>query len=341
MKKKNYTLADLAKKLNVSATSISFILNGKAEEKRISADLKEKVLRFVEEVNYKPNLLARSFRTGKTNIIGLMVEDISNSFFSKLARLIEEKANQYGYKILYGSTGNFPDKAKELMQMFIDRRLDGYIIAPTEGIRDEIDQLVNSNVPLVLFDRHYESSQHDYVVVDNYQSAFDAVKHLVDSGFNQIGFVTINSLQQQMQQRLAGYQSAIEAYGLKPYVKVMPYNIDDAKKCKLIVDFLKKSKQLDAVFFSTNYLSINGLRAIKQLELSIPNNLGVLSFDDHVAFELHHPTITAIAQPIEEMADQLIKILFEKLSSAEQTLHQITLPGTLIFRESSQKTPLC
>jgi LacI family transcriptional regulator len=337
LKKKTYTLVDLAKKLNVSATSISFILNGKAEEKRISADLKEKVLRFVEEVNYKPNLLARSFRTGKTNIIGLMVEDISNSFFSKLARLIEEKANQYGYKILYGSTGNVPDKAKELTQMFIDRRLDGYIIAPTEGIRDEIDQLVNSRVPLVLFDRHYESSQHDYVVLDNYQCAFNAVKHLVDNGFKEIGFVTINSVQQQMQQRLAGYQAAIEAYGLKPYIKLMAYNLEDAKKCKLIVDFLKKSKQLDAVFFSTNYLSINGLRAIKELGLAIPKDLGVLSFDDHVAFELHNPTITAIAQPIDQMADQLIKILLAKLSVNEEPLHQITLPGTLISRNSSLK----
>lgn len=337
LKKKAYSLVDIAKKLNISTTTVSFILNGKAEEKRISNVLKEKVLRFVEEVNYKPNLLARSFRTGKTNIIGLMVEDISNSFFSNLARLIEEKAYKSGYKILYCSTGNDPEKAMELMQMFKDRRIDGYIITPTDGIKDEIDQLVSSGVPVILFDRKYEHTQHDFVVLDNYQSTFNAVEHLVTNGFKEIGFVTINSLQSQMQQRLSGYEAAIDKFGLKSHIKELSFNLDGANMTEYIVDFIKRKKNLDAVFFATNYLCISGLKAINQLKLSIPDDIGVVSFDDHVAFDLHNPGITAITQPIEVMAEQLINILLDKLAFTNQHVHQIILPGQLISRNSSAK----
>ncbi len=337
MKKKSYSLVDIAKKLNISTTTVSFILNGKAEEKRISTELKEKVLRFIEEINYKPNLLARSFRTGKTNIIGLMVEDISNSFFSNLARLIEEKAYKSGYKILYCSTGNDPVKAGELMQMFKDRRIDGYIITPTDGIKNEIDQLISNGIPVILFDRKFENAEYDFVVLDNYNSAYNAVEHLVSNGFKEIGFVTINSLQSQMKQRLDGYEKAIEKFKLKPYIKELSFNLDSNSMTEYIVDFLQRKKNLDAVFFATNYLGISGLKAINQLKLSIPNDLAVISFDDHVAFDLHNPPITAITQPIEIMAEQLINILLSKLAFTNKQTHQIILPGLLIHRNSTVK----
>ncbi len=337
MKKKPYSLVDIAKKFNISTTTVSFILNGKAKEKRISDELKDKVLQFVEEVNYRPNQLARSFRTGKTNIIGLMVEDISNSFFSNLARLIEEKAYKNGYKILYCSTGNDTMKARELMQMFRDRRIDGYIITPTDGIKEEIDQLISSGVPVILFDRTYDHANHDFVVLDNYNSTYHAVEHLVANGYRDIGFVTLSSLQSQMRQRLSGYEAAIEKFGLRPYVKELPYNVDSRVMCEYIIDFLQRRKNLDAVIFATNYLCISGLKAINQLQLNVPKDIGVISFDDHVAFELHEPGITAITQPIEVMAEQLINILLDKLSFKNQHMHQITLPGQLVVRNSSAK----
>ncbi len=337
MKKKPISIIDIARKFSISPTTVSFILNGKAKEKRISNELKEKVLKFVAEVGYKPNLLARSFRTGKTNIIGLMVEDISNPFFANVARLIEEKAYKNGYKILYCSTENDPAKAKELMQMFRDRHIDGYIITPTDGIKDEIDQLANSGVPVILFDRNYDNAAYDFVMLDNYQSTFNAVSHLASQGYKNIGFITINSLQSQMQQRLQGYEDAVDKLGLNPYIKELPYNLDSSATAEYIVDFLKRKKNLDALFFATNYLGISGLRAIKELQLSIPGNLAVISFDDHTIFELYTPTITAIAQPIEAMAEQLINILLDKLAFKSQAAHKVVLPGTLVIRNSTIK----
>ena len=335
MKKKVLSIIDIAKQLNVSQSTVSFILNGKSKERRISDQTTEKVLKFIEEVGYKPNLLARSLRTGKTNIIGLMVESISNPFFANVARLIEENAYKNGYKILYCSTENDPAKARELMQMFKDRHVDGYIITPTEGIKDDIDKLVNGGAPVILFDRCFENGINDYVILDNFQSTYNAVKHLIEQGYTEIGFITINSLQSQMQARLHGYEKAADDNGLNHYVKEVGFNLDDDNIVEHIVDFLKRKKKLDAIIFATNYLGINGLKAIREMRLSIPSDIAVISFDDHVAFELHTPAITCIAQPIKAMSVQLINILMHKLASKNVIHYKVTLPGVLIVRESS------
>jgi LacI family transcriptional regulator len=337
VKKKLLSIIDIAKDLNLSQSTVSFILNGKSKERRISDITTQRVLKFIEEVGYKPNLLARSFRTGKTNIIGLMVENISDPFFAKLAGLIEENAYKNGYKILYCSTENDPAKARELMQMFKDRHIDGYIITPTEGIKEDIDKLVHTGAPVILFDRHFSGGNHDYVMLDNFQSAYNAVQHLVDRGYKEIGFITINSLQSQMQERLHGYEKATDDNGLHHYVKEIGFHIEDSNVVEHIVDFLIRKNKLDAVVFSTNYLGVGGLKAIRQMGISIPSDIAVVSFDDNAVFELHTPAITAIEQPIEAMSVQLINILLDKLASKNVINHKVTVPGKLIIRDSSAR----
>ena len=266
-----------------------------------------------------------------------MVENISNPFFATLAGLIEENAYKNGFKILYCSTENDQEKARELMQLFRDRHIDGYIITPTEGIKEDIDKLVSSGKPVILFDRCFDNGNHDFVMLDNFKSTYTAMQHLVDQGYKEIGFITINSLQSQMQERLHGYEKAADDHSLNHYVKEIGFHMDDANVVEHIIDFLGRKSKLDAVIFSTNYLGINGLRAIKQMGLSIPSDIAVVSFDDNTVFELHTPTITAIAQPIEAMSEQLINILLDKLAAKHVIDHKVTLPGQLIVRGSTQK----
>src|ERR1044071_5908470 len=124
--KKKLSIHDLAKQLGVSATTISFVINGKASEKGISEQLEERVRKHIQKVGYKPNLLAQSLRTGKSKIIGMMLEDISDPFFSEIARGVEINAYNHGYKIFYVSTENDTKKTKDLLQVFRDRQVDGY-----------------------------------------------------------------------------------------------------------------------------------------------------------------------------------------------------------------------
>src|SRR5690606_17319089 len=151
---------------NVSKTTISFILNGKAKEKRISQPLVEKVLAEAENMGYRPNQFAQSLRTGRTNIIGLMVEDISNPFYASIAKLIEEKVYQNGYKIVYCSTDNDLTRGREFLTMFSTLSVDGCIIAPTQGMEDDIRSMLRKGKNVVLFDRFFGNLDAEAIMVD-------------------------------------------------------------------------------------------------------------------------------------------------------------------------------
>ncbi|MBK1440869.1 substrate-binding domain-containing protein [Parapedobacter sp. ISTM3] len=330
--KKKILISDIAKDLGVSVTTVSFILNGKAKEKRISEGLTKRVLAHVQKVGYKPNELAKSLRTGKTKIIGLVIEDISNPFFANIARLIETRAYSKGYRIIYCSTDNQPDKTIELIQLFRDRHVDGYIITPSEGVDDTIQSLINSQLPLVLFDRYIPGLATNYVVSDNVRGAYDATAHLAQQGYRRIALVTLYSSQTQMQDRMNGYMRAIDSYKLQPYVKKVNMGDDEETTVRDFHAFLQ-DQQPDAIFFATNYLAITGLKALKHYQTPLP---GVVSYDDHTLFKLFTPTITAVSQPIEAIADELINVLLNQLDGKIKEVKQIVLPSELIVRESSR-----
>nr|WP_305121161.1 substrate-binding domain-containing protein [Pedobacter xinjiangensis] len=295
-------------------------------------------MKFVEEVGYKPNVLARSLRTGKSNIIGLLVENIANPFFANIARRIEENAYKNGYKIIYSSTENDTDKTREILRIFRERHVDGYIIAPPEGIEEELTSLIKSGAPVVMFDRFlHQVAGADYVGIDGANSIYNGMKHLVDRGYRHIAFVTLDSLQSQMQERLQGYERAIGEFDINEYIKEIAYNQAEESIVRHITSFLKRKKELDAVIFATNYLGISGLKAIKSLELRIPDDLGVLVFDDHDLFELHSPSITSIGQPLQDISEKVIALLLEKLNSSPHIREPeyLTLSTALVIRDST------
>ncbi|RYE59482.1 MAG: LacI family transcriptional regulator [Sphingobacteriales bacterium] len=330
------SIADIAKRLNISVTTVSFILNGKAEEKRISKALTQKVLKYANEVGYVANHLAKSLRVGKTHILGLLVEDISNPFFARVAAAIEDIANQRGYRIFYCSSKNDTAKTLELIKVFEERQVDGYIITPAEDIQEKIRSLLLHRNKVVLFDRYFPEIDTSYVVVDSEGGAYKATKHLMEQGYKNIGFVTTFSSQTQMMSRQSGYQRALKEKKLKQHIQRVEFSNDDESIVKHIVSFIKDTKNLDAVFFATNYLGINGIEAIKRLKFEIPNRLAVVSFDDHDLFRLHSPSITAVAQPIEKMSEKLITVLLDKIENDDQLLNQhIVVSPELIIRESS------
>lgn len=336
--KKKLSISDIARSLNISVTTVSFILNGRAEEKRISEELVQRVQKHIAEVGYKPNSLARSLRTGKSNTIGLMVEDISNPFFANIARMIEDNAYKNGYKILYCSTDNDTEKTKDLIQMFQERHVDGYIIAPPEGVEEEINTLINSGSPVVLFDRNLSGVHTDYVGIDNYGSTYNAIKYLIGKGYKNIAFITLYSLQSQMKERMHGYESALAEHQLNQHIKEIPYSNDPDDIIKHVSAFLSRKKEVDAVLFGTNYLAVSGLRAIYNLGLKIPSDLAVIAFDDHDVFELSNPSITAIKQPIKEISGEVINLLLKGLKSQAKPKkpESLILETTLELRKSSK-----
>jgi LacI family transcriptional regulator len=343
--KKKRSIHDLARELNLSATTISFVLNGKAEEKRISGDVVKKVNAHVKRTGYQPNQVAKSLRTGKTKIIGMLVEDIADPFFSSIARVVEENLYKLGYKIFHSSTDNKTERAKELLRIFRERQVDGYIIAPSPGIEEDIEWLVKEGKPVVLFDRYFPKIKTKNIVIDNEGGAFKAVMHLVANGYSKIAFVTLDSDQVQMKDRLKGYNKAIVSKKLQKQVLQIGYSEyknDPLSVSVRVREYLNKNNMLDAVLFATNYLAVSGLQAIKELGLSIPEDLAVVGFDDNTHFSLFSPSVTAVAQPVGDISSLTVKELIDALGAEEK--QEKIKPGTivldteLIVRESSVRS---
>ncbi|NQX56035.1 substrate-binding domain-containing protein [Pedobacter panaciterrae] len=317
------SIKDIASKANVSITTVSFILNGKAEQMRISKAVIEKVNTIIKEFDFKPNQVARSLRTGNTQTIGLIVEDISNPFFASIARKIEDKAYKKGYKISYSSTENDPVKAKELIEMFKARQVDAYIIAPVPGLESEIKQLLTERIPVVIFDRNLPDMEVNYVVVDNFNGTYIATKHLIDSGKKNIAFVTVDLHVDQINNRFLGYEKALQDRGIqfnKDIYTEIPFDSPDDNTTAQLMLLFEKNPEIDAVLFSTNYLAIKGLLVLKLIKKEINDDFSIVAYDDHDVFKLHTPPISVVDQPIEEMAEKIIDVLLNELASASNTL---------------------
>lgn len=337
---KKILIRDIAEQLNISTATVSYILNGKAKEKRISPDLTKRVQDFVAANNYQPNQLAQSLRTGKTNVICLMVEDIADQFFAGVAGHIEDIAYERGYKIMYCSTKNDTQKAKELINTFKSRNVDGYIITPPPGIEEDVQSLLNEKSPVILFDRYYTKVKSSYVVMNNYESCYQATTHLFEQGYQNIAFVTLDSTQVQMTDRLDGYTACVKKHKRKPFIKQFDYSHRGEESIvKELMGMMQEHPETDAIFFATNYLATSGLEALSRLKLQIPNEVGVIAFDDNDLFRIHQPSITAVAQPVHEMSVQLINLLLQRIQSEEEIPAQSeVITGHLIIRESSVKT---
>jgi len=332
---KALSIKDIAIEAGVSITTVSFIINGKARDKSISEAVIKKVEKIITESGYKPNQIARSLRTGNSNIIGLIIEDISNSFFSRIARLIEDKAYKKGYKIIYSSTENNIDKAKELINMFKSRKIDGYIISPIKGLEEEIQQLLSDNKPVILFDRNLPGLDTSYVGADHFKATYESIESFIKTGKKRISLVTTDIDVQQITERLAAYKKALDDYGIvydEKLVLQVPFNQEETDSM-IQLEKLFHTEDIDAVLFATNYLAISGLKVLKQIDKKIGDNFSVIAYDDHEVFELHTPGISAVQQPLEEIAETVIQLILSQLSSKTKLDNQqIVIPARLIQR---------
>ncbi|MDQ3278413.1 MAG: substrate-binding domain-containing protein, partial [Bacteroidota bacterium] len=288
---------------------------------------------------YIPNQTAVSLRTGKSKILGLIVEDISNIFFASLAKFIEDEADALGFKIVYCSTDNNDKKGCELIKVLLHRQVDGYLITPSAGMREEVQKLMELKKPVVLMDRYFPQLNSSYVLVDNYAGVQQGIHYLLEKGRRSIAFITNSLEQNQMHERERAYRETIAEHGLsvnEDQICRLPYELKSEDAVKKITDFLQSSPQLDAAFFATNYLGVYGLESIQQMGYVIPRDLAIVCFDDHAIFRLMTPGITCIQQPIEAIASTAVDFLLQQFSDRNPVpdqLQELKKP-TLVVRGS-------
>ncbi|WP_426589453.1 LacI family DNA-binding transcriptional regulator [Mucilaginibacter sp. R-33] len=337
MIKKKISIKDIAKLTDTSITTVSFVLNGKG---RISKEISKKILDAAQKNGYEPNRMAVGLRTGVSKVIGLIVESIGGPFFGEMAKVIEEEAEKDGYRIIYCSTNNNLQKGKDMIRMLSQQLVDGYIITPMKGLEKDIQNLVDNEKPVVLIDGYFPGTSIPHVLVDNYAGAYNAVDCFVRSGYKNIGMVTADLGLIQLNDRSLGYKAALKDNNLKESSKMVlkvPFDMDKNEGVEAVKAFIEKQKQMDAVFFTTNYLGTMGLQAIKDLKLSIPDDLAVISFDDNEVFSLYPPGITTIQQPTYDIAKSAIDILMAQINTHKLDASKIDLkiPSKLIERGST------
>lgn len=332
------SLKDIAKTVGVSTSTVSFVLNGKEKEMRISEVLSKKIKKAAKDAGYQRNQVAVSLRTGKSKIIALIVDTISGSFFSSLARVIEQEAILYGYRIIYCSTGNDVKNSAEFFRMLYQYQIDGYLVIPSEGIEKELRQLMARNKPLVFIDTYFTGMAAPYVLVDNYSGVAKGIDYLAEKGYQKIAFVCNNVQMVQMQERVRGYKETLKAHKLKFDKQLICVSrLGDPKEqvVKEISAFIK-TKKPDAIMFAANYLGVCGLESIMSLGLNIPDDIAVVCFDDLDLFNLYPPGITSIRQPIEEIAKTAIHILMNEMGyKVKADQKQVHLQPEMIERHSA------
>jgi len=336
--KKSVSIKDIAKLSHASITTVSFALNGKG---RISEATKKRILEVAEQQGYHANRMAVGLRTGVSKIIGLVVDNMGGQFFGVIAKILEEEAEKFGYRILYCSTNNNLQKGRDAIKMLSQQLVDGYIITPLKGLEEDILQLTSDNKPVVLIDGYFPELPVPYVLVDNFNAVKDGIECFVHSGYQQIGFVTKDLDLIQLNERFRGYSEGITAQNLKfkkKNILNLSPKLSDEEAVLAIKEFIVNNKKLDAIFFSTNYLGALGLQSLKDLGLHIPEDIGVISFDDNELFNLYPPGITSIKQPTYEIAKTAIDLLFSQIRHNETAVATIgvQLPATLIERGSTR-----
>jgi len=334
---KKVSLKDIASRVGVSTALVSYVLNNQ-KEGRINKNVAQKIRDTAKQLNYRSNLAARSLKTNKTFTIGLIVADISNPFFSALARIIEDEADHNNYTVIFGSSDENIKKSEKLIETLLSRQVDGLILAPPENSESQIQCLIQEDIPFVLIDRYFPAIKTNYVAIDNYKAGHEAVKHFIDTGRKKIGMITYESSIFTLKERTRGYHTAIKEQGI-PFNKnwLKQLNTDNIKKlvAGAIDELISGSQPVDAILFSSNTLAASGLKHINSLGIKVPDELAIITFDETEALDLFYAPLTYIKQPLQEMGQMATKILLKSIGKSNEPV-QLNIEAKLVIRESTK-----
>ncbi|TAJ12306.1 LacI family transcriptional regulator [Marinilabiliaceae bacterium JC017] len=325
----------IALEAGVSKTTASMVLNGKGDQHKINAATQERVKTIAQKLNYRPNQLARSFSQGKTMTIGLIVPNIADSYYSSIALYLEQKLAKSSYQLIIGSTHEDPQKEKDLLLSFIDRRTDGILIASTQKNKTDIEQVQKGGTPVLLFDRHYPNSSLPYVIVDNYHGIKILVDHLFKQGKRAIGYVGLDLDLDAIHERQRGYrENYCDRFNMQTdYIRLINYD-NYAQECSIAVKELI-SQRVSAIIFETHYLTLHGIKALTEEHVRYPEQVCIASYGDHEVFSIFSPYITALEQPARLIAEECAAKILDMIDT--KSIHQsveIKLKPQLIIRNS-------
>jgi len=312
MKKNNYsTIKDVAKEANVSTATVSYVINN---NRRVNPVTSKRVLTAIQKLNYHPNRMAQSLVTQTSQIIAVIISNISDPFFSPIVRGIEDIANQFGHTVMIGNSDENYRKVEEYLSFSKQHCVDGLIVSPTSKFTYIYEQLQDLEIPIVLVNRRASGLDADVVETDNQLGAYLAVKYLISLKHDRIGIILGPTSVSTYYDRLQGYYQAYKEGGLeinKDLIKIGGYH--DVSAYKLTLDLFNLSEPPTAIFVGSGRLSRGAFRAVKELGLSIPKKISFISYDETEWGSLVNPPLTCVAQQTYKMGYTAAQLLFERI----------------------------
>jgi len=336
---KRLQLDDLSKQLGYSKTLISMVLNGKGNQYGISKKTQAAVLDAVAQLDYTPNRFARALRTGKSFFIGLIVADIANPFYAKIAKNIETVLLTKGYNLMVCSTDENVEKEMKLVDMMINQQgVDGLIIASACNSSAFYDSPRFSKTPIVFIDRVIPLLKANYVVIDNFGGSSEVVSKLVSSGAQQIACLSITPTYiSTIEDRLNGYKDALQKNNIlfsPDLVLHINFNNIVQEVEEKLLEMASNKVKLDAIYSLNNHLASAALKAIKgNKELKqMYDKTKHACFDDVEFFDLIDKQVLSVSQPIEMIGSNASSLILDIIEGKHSNHSNIVLPTNLIER---------
>jgi len=327
-------IKQLAHELNLSAATVSRALRDSYE---ISSETKARVLAMAQKLNYEPNPFASSLRRQKSKTIAVIVPAIANNFFSLAINGIEEVARARDYHVLIYQTHENSEIERSFLMRLLSGRVDGILISLASEAVDKAQlKEVSEKLPIVFFDRVHDDIEGVKITTDDYESAYNAVQHLIENGCKRIGYLlALNSLSTG-EKRLKGYLDALKDNGFPDQPDlIMTSTGDAAQNYSLVRDFLAEQKP-DGILSSIEELAMPCYYACKELKINIPDDLKLISFSNLAHADLLNPSLTTINQPAFEIGVEAATILFKIFNKRWYEFNEtIMLKSNLIKREST------
>lgn len=330
------TIKDIAKKAGVSIATVSRSLN---DDEKVTEDTKKLVLSIAKELKYKPNLLARSFVTKKSNIIGLVMPDIFGEFFMELIRGVDEVCFNKGYYTMVTSSHSKRSTVEAIID-FMGKGIVGGIVLMTPSIDDEIRKtLKNNHLPLIIINGKSELEQYDSISVDNHKGAYDLVNYLIkEKNFNKIAHISGPVNNNDAINREKGYLQALTDNNIpvnKSWITVGDFTIRGGQEC--CEKLLKLKNPPRAVFAANDMMAIGCYQAARKLGLKVPGDVAVGGFDDIFVSQYISPRMTTVHVPIFDLGKKAAEILIQKINSDNsktQKIHHLKVSTKLVIGES-------
>lgn len=327
------TIVDVAKAAGVSVSTVSHVIN---KTRFVSEEVTQRVCKAIEELNYQPNAVARSLRTRRSRIIGVVVSDITNPFFTSSVRAIEDEALKHGYNIILCDTYEQPEREREYLDILVSRQVEGIIVSPSTENASVISSIAREGMPVVFLDREIAGTHVDIVECDSERDAYVATTYLINQGHSRIGIICGRLDVSTGALRLAGYNKALVEHGItvdERLVKIANYKRELAYAQTL--QLLDAEAPPTSLLVCNNTMIIGALAAIRDLGVKIPDDLSLVGFDDPEWASLMYPPLTVVSQPVRELGVKATQLLIERIENGlDGGQKRITLMSDLVVRDS-------